>query len=137
MSTIQEAAVAAVHRAEAAGNVAAALVVFAALDAHREALTSFDRHDFALSTWFRLVDSRDDLTFTPGQVVRLVAAVAGHVPDDTVIDLVDGQFGDAPREIRLDSGAGLDWDPEHRHVDLYWPVLGQIVCHGFGRRVHA
>jgi hypothetical protein len=133
MSTTQEIAVDAIEAAEAAGNVAAAMVVFAALDANRDVLTPFDRHDFALATWQRLVDNAD-MKFTSEHIVQLAAAVAGHVPDHTFLDLIDAQFGDAPREIRLPSGAGLDWDPEHRHADLYWPVLGQIVVHNYGRR---
>jgi hypothetical protein len=134
MSTTQEAAVAAVDAAIVAGYYVAALHVFDTLDTRAGELTLHDREAFADEAWFEFIEGKK---FTSEQFVTLAARAVAHLGEVRFVDFIDAMWVDEPREIRLDNGSGIDWDPEHRRVTLLWPVLGQVVEHHFGRRRHA
>ena len=129
------AAVAAVEAAEAAGNIAAAVVVFDALDAHSEHLTSMDRYDFAFATWARLIDN--ELPITDADVVTVVVRAAAHLPESTIVDFIDARFGERKVEIKLGDGRGLVWLPEDHVAILSWPINGGVADIIVGRPVPA
>lgn len=120
--TEHEAAIAAVEAAESAGNVAAARIVFDALDASTPNLTAMDRYDFVLATWQRLIDPSP--TISDDDFAVLIARAANHLPEHTIIDLVDARFGDTEKRIRLDDGHGLTWAPDERFAVVSFPVRG-------------
>lgn len=130
--TSQEAAVAAVMAAEAAGNVAAATIVFDALDQNAAELSQFDRYDFALSTWNRLVDI--DSPITDDDIVALIIRAAEHLPEHTVVDLIDGHYGEREITHRLDDGRQLAWLPGDHVAILTAPVAQGFVDVVLGRR---
>jgi hypothetical protein len=130
-TTTHQTAVAAIERAETAGSLTAALAVFDALDQHAADLTAMDRYDFALSTWSRHVDG--EFAFTDAEIVTLVVRAAAHLPEHTVIDLVEARFGDEEKRIRLDDGRGLAWFPGDDIAVLSWPMAGGIADIVLGR----
>jgi hypothetical protein len=126
-----ETAVAAITQAEIDGNLAAARIIFDALDAHTTNLSPFDRHDFTLSTWSRFIDGQN---YTDEQFVEVTLRAAAHLPDYAVIDLVDAQYGDREVRTRLDDERGLVWLPADEVLILSTPVGGMVADMVLGRR---
>lgn len=123
METSQDAAVTAVQQAEVAANVVAALAVYDALDAQSAELTTFDRYDFAIGAWRRYVDSAEIDRVSDLDVVTLTIRAAAHLPEHTVIDLLEERFGDVAQELRRDdNGWALVWMPFDRAVILTAPA---------------
>lgn len=125
MGTQNEAAVAAVNAAEAAGNVARAAMIFDALDEHADQLTLMDRYDFAFYAWGDMVNI--DVPIADEDIAAMILRAARHIPEHTVVDLVDAQFGDQEKRIRLDDGRGLTWLPGDHIAILSTPIAGGVV----------
>ena len=119
----QDAAVAAVHAAAAAGRLRTAFDVLTALDTYKRDLSSFDRHDFAYQAWKLATDDMQD-TLTDENVVRLTARMSAHVAGDTLVDLIDIHFNEVEKRIRLDDAHGLVWLPDVGTLILSIPVQG-------------
>jgi len=117
-----EAAVLAVNAADAAAHTTRVLAVFDALDANAENLTGHDRYDFAWSAWQTFVDHEGTLSDEAFATVLLRAAA--HLPESTVIDLVDAEFPDREKRIRLADGTGFVWLPDDDALILSTRVGG-------------
>lgn len=131
MGQQNEAAVAAVNQAEAAGNVARAAMIFDAIDAQTAHLTDMDRYDFAFYTWSDMVNI--DVPISDDDITAMILRAARHLPEHTVIDLLEVQFGAVEKRIRLDAGRGLTWLPGDHIAILSKPVPGGIVDAVLGR----
>ncbi len=111
--TDQERAAEAVQTALTASNVARAIDVCDALDAHGSKLTAFDRHDFAFAAWERFTDAI--VPPAPEDIARVMIRAARHLYEFMVADLIDIQFGEHEKRIVVDGGT-LAWQPDMHAV---------------------
>lgn len=116
----QQAALAAVTRAELAAQTARALAVFDAIDEQSPNLSEHDRYDLAYSTWQAFVDI--DSALPDNDVAKVAIRASQHMPEEALIDLVDVQFGEHEKRIRLDEEHGLVWLPEDDTLILTYPA---------------
>ncbi|TDL43864.1 hypothetical protein [Microbacterium oleivorans] len=114
--TDQERAAEAVQTALTASNVARAIDVCDALDAHGSNLTAFDRHDFAYAAWERFTDAI--VPPTPEDIARVMIRAARHLYEFMVADLIDIQFGEHEKRVTVDGGT-LGWQPDARAVVIH------------------
>lgn len=105
-----EAAVNAVTAAEIAAHTARAMAVFDALDEHAEHLTSHDRYDFAFSACMAFLDGESPLD--DERFAAVVLRAARHMPESSILDLVDAEYPDREKRIRLADGSGFVWLPD-------------------------
>lgn len=114
------AALAVISKTEAEANVARALRVFDALDDQSARLTDHDRYDAAALAWATCMDV--DHQISDEDVTRLAIRAARHIPEEQLVDLIDVQFGDREKRIRIDAEHGLVWLPEDDCLILTYPA---------------
>ena len=123
MTTTHETAVAAVEQAIASASVARALAVFDALDANADHLTDSDRYDYSLREWNLMVDV--DWPIPNEDIARATIRAAAHLPEHTMVDLIDAHFGEADTAVRLDDGSYLRWMPADETVIISFTSGGR------------
>lgn len=124
--TDRTAALAEIGRAEAAANVARALTVFDALDDQAPRLTASDRYDAAFAAWQTCMDV--DWPVDDVDTARLAIRASHHMPEEALIDLVDVQYGEHEKWIRVDEQHALVWLPEDDALILTFPThAGRVI----------
>jgi hypothetical protein len=124
-TTQREAAIAAVTAVEIAASMARAVAVFDALDQHAEHLTSNDRYDVALTNWRSFADV--DANVPDRDVAALAVRAYPHLPEETLVDLIDIAFGEHDRDVETPGGGRLVWLPKAETVILSAPVAGGFI----------
>lgn len=125
-SKTEQEARAEVERAQVAGQLARAAVIFDALDANAEHLDHYTRYDVALETWDAMVDI--DAQIPDEDLARMVVRAAAHMEEDQVVDIVDALFGEHDKTIATVDGTRLAWQPFNECVVLTYPSGGVAVA---------
>lgn len=125
-SKTEQEARAAIERAQLAGQLARAAVIFDALDANAEHLDHYTRYDVALETWAAMVDI--DALIPDEDLARMVVRAAAHMDEDQVVDIVDALFGEHDKTIAASDGTRLAWQPFNECVVLTYPSGGVAVA---------
>lgn len=125
-SKTEQEARAEVERAQVAGQLARAAVIFDALDANAEHLDHYTRYDVALETWDALIDI--DALIPDEDLARMVVRAAAHMDEDQVVDIVDALFGEHDKTIATADGVRLAWQPFNECVVLTYPSNGVAVA---------
>lgn len=126
ISKTEQEARAEVERAQVAGQLARATVIFDALDANAEHLDHYTRYDVALETWDAMVDI--DAQIRDEDLARMVVRAAAHMEEDQVVDIVDALFGEHDKTIATVDGTRLAWQPFNECVVLTYPSGGVAVA---------
>lgn len=126
ISKTEQEARAEVERAQVAGQLARAAVIFDALDANAERLDHYTRYDVALETWDAMVDI--DAQIPDEDLARMVVRAAAHMDEDQVVDIVDALFGEHDKTIATADGTRLAWQPFNECVVLTYPSGGVAVA---------
>lgn len=115
-------------QAEATANVARATFMFDAIDEAAPRLTEWQRQDYALRTWRLCME--EGPAIPDNDVAALTIRAAKHLHEEMLVDLVDAQFGEHEKRIRLDGDQGaVTWLPDDEVLILSYPsrMLGGTV----------
>ncbi len=126
ISKTEQEARAEVERAQVAGQLARAAVIFDALDANAEHLDHYTRYDVALEAWDAMVDI--DAQIPDEDLARMVVRAAAHMDEEQVVDIVDALFGEHDKTIATADGTRLAWQPFNECVVLTYPSGGVVVA---------
>lgn len=126
ISKTEQEARAEVERAQVAGQLARAAVIFDALDANAEHLDHYTRYDVALEAWDAMVDI--DAQIPDEDLARMVVRAAAHMDEDQVVDIVDALFGEHDKTIATADGTRLAWQPFNECVVLTYPSGGVAMA---------
>lgn len=126
ISKTEQEARAEVERAQVAGQLARAAVIFDALDANAEHLDHYTRYDVALEAWDAMVDI--DAQIPDEDLARMVVRAAAHMDEEQVVDIVDALFGEHDKTIATVDGTRLAWQPFNECVVLTYPSGGVAVA---------
>ena len=126
ISKTEQEARAAIERAQVAGQLARAAVIFDALDANAEHLDHYTRYDVALEAWDALIDI--DAQIPDEDLARMVVRAAAHMDEEQVVDIVDALFGEHDKTIATADGVRLAWQPFNECVVLTYPSGGVAVA---------
>lgn len=119
ISKTEQEARAEVERAQVAGQLARAAVIFDALDANAEHLDHYTRYDVALEAWDAMVDI--DAQIPDEDLARMVVRAAAHMDEEQAVDIVDALFSEHEKTIRTPDGIRLAWQPFNECVILTYP----------------
>lgn len=125
-SKTEQEARAEVERAQVAGQLARAAVIFDALDANAEHLDHYTRYDIAYETWDAMINI--DIQISDEDLARMVVRAAAHMDEEQVVDIVDAQFGEHDKTIATADGTRLAWQPFNECVVLTYPSGGVAVA---------
>lgn len=126
ISKTEQEARAEVERAQVAGQIVRATVIFDALDANAEHLDHYARYDVALETWDAMVDI--DAPIPDEDIARMVVRAAAHMDEEQIVDIVDALFGEHDKTIAASDGTRLAWQPFNECVVLTYPSGGVAVA---------
>ncbi len=126
ISKTEQEARAEVERAQVAGQLARAAVIFDALDANAEHLDHYTRYDVALEAWDAMVDI--DAQIPDEDLARMVVRAAAHMDEEQVVDIVDALFGEHDKTIATADGTRLAWQPFNECVVLTYPSGGVAMA---------
>lgn len=126
ISKTEQEARAEVERAQVAGQLARAAVIFDALDANAEHLDHYARYDIAYEAWDAMVDI--DALIPDEDLARMVVRAAAHMDEEQVVDIVDALFGEHDKTIATADGVRLAWQPFNECVVLTYPSGGAAVA---------
>lgn len=118
-SKTEQEARAEVERAQVAGQLARAAVIFDALDANAEHLDHYTRYDIAYETWDAMINI--DIQISDEDLARMVVRAAAHMDEEQVVDIVDALFGEHDKTIATVDGVRLAWQPFNECVVLTYP----------------
>lgn len=116
----------AIERAQLAGQLARAAIIFDALDANAEHLDHYARCDIAYETWDALINI--DIQISDEDLARMVVRAAAHMDEDQVVDIVDALFGEHDKTIVTADDVRLAWQPFNECVVLTYPSTGVAVA---------
>ena len=125
-SRTEQEARAEVERAQVAGQLARAAIIFDALDANAEHLDHYARYDIAYETWDALIDI--DALLPDEDLARMVVRAAAHMNEEQVVDIVHALFGEHDKTIATADGVRLAWQPFNECVVLTYPSSGVAVA---------
>lgn len=125
-SKTEQEARAEVERAQVAGQLARAAVIFDALDANAEHLDHYARYDIAYETWDAMINI--DIQISDEDLARMVVRAAAHMDEEQVVDIVDALFGEHDKTIATADGVRLAWQPFNECVVLTYPSGGVAVA---------
>lgn len=125
-SRTEQDARAAIERAQVAGQLARATVIFDALDANAEHLDHYARYDIAYEAWDAMVDI--DAPIPDEDLARMVVRAAAHMDEEQIVDIVDALFGEHEKTIDTGDGIRLAWQPFNECVVLTYPSGGVVVA---------
>lgn len=125
-SKTEQEARAEVERAQVAGQIARAAIIFDTLDANAEHLDHYARYDIAYETWDALINI--DIQISDEDLARMVVRAAAHMDEEQVVDIVDALFGEHDKTIATADGVRLAWQPFNECVVLTYPSSGVAVA---------
>lgn len=126
ISKTEQEARAEVERAQVAGQIARAAIIFDALDANAEHLDHYTRYDIAYETWDAMINI--DALIPDEDIARMVVRAAAHMEEEQVVDIVDALFGEHDKTIVTADDVRLAWQPFNECVVLTYPSSGVAVA---------